>query len=80
MLDMRARKNVSRAVDPVARLVARIGVTPTMVTLSGLALSLAGSILIGFGHLTVGAAILGGGAILDILDGVLARVTGRGVK
>ena len=77
MLDMRARKNVSRAVDPVARLIARIGVTPTMVTLTGFALSVAGSVLIGSGHLVVGAAILWFGALFDILDGVLARVTGR---
>ncbi|HLE39780.1 MAG TPA: CDP-alcohol phosphatidyltransferase family protein [Acidimicrobiia bacterium] len=77
MLDIRARKNVSRAVDPVARLVARIGVSPTMVTLTGLALSVAGSVLIGSGRLTVGASILGVGALFDILDGVLARVTGR---
>jgi CDP-diacylglycerol--glycerol-3-phosphate 3-phosphatidyltransferase len=77
MLDVRARKNVSRVVDPVARLVARIGVTPTMVTLTGFAMCVAGSVLIGTGRLAVGASILGGGALFDILDGVLARVTGK---
>ena len=77
MLDMRARKNVSRAVDPVARFLARIKVTPTMVTLSGFALSLTGSVLIGTGFLAAGAVILGVGALFDILDGVLARVTGQ---
>jgi CDP-diacylglycerol--glycerol-3-phosphate 3-phosphatidyltransferase len=76
MLDQRARKKVSRVVDPVARLIARTGATPTMVTITGLALSLAGSILIGSGRLAPGAAVLGAGALLDILDGVLARVTG----
>ncbi len=77
MLDMRARKNVSRAVDPVARFLARMKVTPTMVTLSGLVLSLTGSVLIGTGFLAAGASILGVGAVLDILDGVLARITGK---
>ena len=77
MLDMRARKNVSRAVDPVARFLARIKVTPTMVTLSGFALSLTGSVLIGTGFLAAGAVILAVGALFDILDGVLARVTGQ---
>lgn len=76
MLDVRARKKVSRLVDPVARLVARTGVTPAMVTLTGFAISVAGAVLIGAGRLTVGASLLGGGALLDILDGVLARVTG----
>ena len=77
MLDVRARKKVSRVVDPVARLVARTGMTPTMVTLLGLALSVTGAVLIGSSRLTIGAAILGVGALLDILDGVLARVTGK---
>jgi CDP-diacylglycerol--glycerol-3-phosphate 3-phosphatidyltransferase len=36
-----------------------------------------GAVLIGMGHLTVGAGLLGLGAILDILDGVLARLTNR---
>jgi CDP-diacylglycerol--glycerol-3-phosphate 3-phosphatidyltransferase len=76
MLDMRARKRVSRFVDPIGRLLARIGLTPAIVTVSGFVLSVAGAILIGGGHLAVGAATLGVGAALDILDGVVARVTG----
>lgn len=76
MLDMRARKKVSRLVDPVARLVARTGATPAMVTLAGLTLSVAGAILIGAGELAIGAVVLSVGAMLDILDGVLARITG----
>lgn len=76
MLDMRARKKVSRFVDPIGRLLARIGLTPAVVTVSGLVLSVAGSVLIGSGRLTIGAAVLGFGAALDILDGVVARVTG----
>jgi CDP-diacylglycerol--glycerol-3-phosphate 3-phosphatidyltransferase len=76
MLDVRARKKVSRVVDPVARLIARTGATPTMVTITGLTLSVAGSVLIASGRLAVGATVLGVGAALDILDGVLARVTG----
>ncbi|MBI5158181.1 MAG: CDP-alcohol phosphatidyltransferase family protein [Acidimicrobiia bacterium] len=76
MLDVRARQKMSRVVDPVARLIARTGATPTMVTITGLTLSIAGSVLIAGGRLAVGAVILGVGAALDILDGVLARVTG----
>lgn len=76
MLDMRARQKMSRVVDPVARLIARTGASPTMVTLTGLTLSVAGSVLIATGRLAVGAAVLSVGAALDVLDGVLARVTG----
>lgn len=77
MLDMKARKRVSRVADPFARFLARLGLTPTMVTLAGFMISVGGAVLIGMGHLAVGAALLGFGAILDILDGVLARLTGR---
>lgn len=77
MLDMRARKNVSRAVDPIARVVARLGLSPTAITLTGMAIGLTGAVLIALGYLAVGCATMGFGALLDILDGVLARLTGR---
>jgi CDP-diacylglycerol--glycerol-3-phosphate 3-phosphatidyltransferase len=46
-----------------------------MITLSGLAISIAGAVLIAAGHLWVGALVLGVGASLDIVDGVVARLT-----
>ncbi len=76
VLDIRARKRVSRAFDPIGRAAARLGLSPTMVTVLGLTISVGGSVLIGFGHLALGAAVLGIGATLDIVDGVLARLTG----
>jgi CDP-diacylglycerol--glycerol-3-phosphate 3-phosphatidyltransferase len=76
VLDIRARKHTSRAVDPIARFIARIGVKPAAVTVTGLVVSIAGSVLIALGYLAVGAIVLGFGSALDIVDGVLARVTG----
>lgn len=76
MLDVRARKRVSRAVDPIARVVAKLGLTPTAITLIGASVAIAGAVLIGMGYLAVGAGVMGAGALLDILDGVLARLTG----
>lgn len=76
MLDLRARKRVTKLADPVARAVARIGLRPTAITLLGFGLSVTGAILIAFGYLAAGAATLGAGALFDILDGVLARLTG----
>jgi CDP-diacylglycerol--glycerol-3-phosphate 3-phosphatidyltransferase len=75
VLDMRARRRVSRAFDPIARGVARFGLTPSVVTLLGLSISLAGSVLIGLGYLAVGSIVVGFGATLDIIDGILARLT-----
>ena len=77
MLDMRARKRVSRVADPFARFLARLGLTPTMVTVMGFGISVGGAVLIGMGYLAIGAGVLGFGAVLDILDGVLARLTGQ---
>jgi len=77
VLDVRARKNVSRAVDPIARVVAKVGLSPTMITLSGATISIAGAVLISQGYLAVGCGVMAFGALLDVLDGVLARLTGR---
>ena len=76
MLDIRARKRVTKLADPVARLVAKLGLGPTAITLVGFGLSVSGAVLIGLGYLAIGATALGLGALLDILDGVLARLTG----
>ena len=75
MLDVRARKRVSKLADPVARAVAKLGLRPTAITLLGFAISATGAVLIALGYLAVGASVLGFGALLDILDGVLARLT-----
>lgn len=77
MLDIRARKRVSKLVDPIARGFARVGFTPSAITLLGLSIAIGGAVLIALGYLAVGAGVMGFGAALDILDGVLARVTDR---
>jgi CDP-diacylglycerol--glycerol-3-phosphate 3-phosphatidyltransferase len=43
----------------------------------GATIGIVGAVLISLGHLAVGAGVMGVGALLDILDGVLARLTGR---
>jgi len=76
VLDIRARKKVSRAFHPIARAVTRLGLGPTAVTMLGVLVSFVGSLLIAFGYLTAGGAVLGLGASLDVVDGVIARLTG----
>lgn len=75
VLDMRARRRVSRAFDPIARGLARLGLTPSAVTVLGLSIAIAGAVLIGLGHLAAGGAVVGLGATLDVMDGILARLT-----
>lgn len=72
---MRARRRVSRAFDPIARGVSRFGLTPSGITLLGLAITVAGGILIALGYLAAGAAVAGFGATLDVMDGIVARLT-----
>jgi CDP-diacylglycerol--glycerol-3-phosphate 3-phosphatidyltransferase len=63
--------------DPVVRLLAALRVSPSMVTLAGVAGSAAAAALIANGALVAGGivAILAGA--LDMFDGALARATGR---
>ena len=72
---MRARRRVSRAFDPIARGLARLGLTPSAVTLLGLTIAIGGAVLLGLGYLAVGCVVVGFGATLDVLDGILARLT-----
>jgi len=76
LIDLKARKRVAPFLEPLARGLGRLGLTPTAVTLIGLALTVAGSALIASGRLAVGAAVAGVGVFLDALDGPLARARG----
>ena len=76
MIDLKGRKKVAPILEPIAGGLARIGVTPTFVTILGLLLTIAGSVLIGTGRLVAGASIAGLGVLLDALDGPLARRLG----
>jgi CDP-diacylglycerol--glycerol-3-phosphate 3-phosphatidyltransferase len=62
---------------PIVSLLARFGVTPTAVTLSGLALHVVCGVVIAAGHPVVGGFLLLFAAVADALDGALARQTGR---
>lgn len=73
---MRVRPHVTRFIEPIGRGLARIGMTPTAMTVLGLVVCLAGSVVIGTGRLTLGAVILFVGTLLDGLDGAVARASG----
>nr|MDQ2934485.1 CDP-alcohol phosphatidyltransferase family protein [Chloroflexota bacterium] len=72
-------KQAGRALlDPVVRLALRLRLTPNMVTVIGLLLTLLAATLIASQALLVGAAILTVGSLLDAVDGALARARGGG--
>jgi CDP-diacylglycerol--glycerol-3-phosphate 3-phosphatidyltransferase len=53
------------------------GVTPNAITLMGLAVTAVSAVLIGFGWLFAGGLVLLFAGLFDILDGAVARATGR---
>jgi CDP-diacylglycerol--glycerol-3-phosphate 3-phosphatidyltransferase len=62
---------------PVAAAVARTGLTPNQVTLLGLLVNVVAAILVGAGLFVAGALTMLAGGALDLVDGALARATGR---
>lgn len=73
-----ARQAVADYVErPVARLLARLGLTPNLVTLIGLALAGCGAYTIAVGNWWAGGLIVLFAGVFDLFDGALARATGR---
>jgi CDP-diacylglycerol--glycerol-3-phosphate 3-phosphatidyltransferase len=74
-----ARPAVGRVIAPVVTRLARAGVTPDAITLTGTLGAVAGAVLlIGTGHLFWGAFTVTLFVLLDMLDGALARARGGG--
>ena len=71
-----ARKNTRFILDPVVNAIARTGVSPNLLTLTGFLINVAAGILIGLGQVVWGGAVMTFLAMpLDALDGALARAT-----
>ncbi|MGY1603789.1 phosphatidylinositol phosphate synthase [Geodermatophilus sp. SYSU D00815] len=79
MLGGNARPAVARVLAPVVTRLARAGVTPDLVTITGTVGSIAGAVvLVATGHLFWGAFAVTLFVLLDMLDGALARARGGG--
>ena len=76
MIEMRVRGRIERFIDPIGRLLAKLGLTPTWLTMLGLLLTVAGAILVANRSYVAGALIALGGSSLDGLDGSVARARG----
>jgi CDP-diacylglycerol--glycerol-3-phosphate 3-phosphatidyltransferase len=63
--------------DPAVNLLARLGVTPNMLTLAGVLGNIGAGVLAGYGEFLAAGAVLLAASSLDLLDGALARSTGR---
>lgn len=79
MFSARARRPIAVVVDPVARALLRIGLTPNMVTVAGTVATMTALVLlIPSGHLIWATALTALFAAMDLIDGTMARMRGGG--
>ena len=72
-----ARAFLSYGVNPIARFLLRMGVSPNAVTVAGTVGVVAGAVVFGArGHLVTGALVVTAFALTDLLDGTMARMRG----
>jgi len=76
LLDLRGRSRLAPILDPIAKGLGKLRFTPTIVTILGLLVTIAGGLLIASGRYVAGASVAGAGSLLDALDGPLARMQG----
>jgi len=77
MLDGRWRASVERGLEPVGRGLGRAGITADTLTLVGLVFAVATAFVIASGHLLLGMFGIVLTGLPDILDGSVARTSGR---
>src|SRR4051794_20058308 len=77
MLDGRLRATVSRGLTPIGQGFERVGIGPDVLTLLGLVCSVGTALLIGSGHLLWATLALSLSGLVDLLDGLVARSSGR---
>jgi CDP-diacylglycerol--glycerol-3-phosphate 3-phosphatidyltransferase len=68
---------VRGVLGPAARGLGWLGITPNHLTLFGMLLSGGAGLLLGGGHFRTGGVVLILGSLCDMLDGAVARETGR---
>jgi CDP-diacylglycerol--glycerol-3-phosphate 3-phosphatidyltransferase len=71
------RPTIGKVVDPVARGLLRVGVTPDAVTVAGTVGILVASVLAALDHLLIAVILATISALTDILDGAMARARGH---
>jgi CDP-diacylglycerol--glycerol-3-phosphate 3-phosphatidyltransferase len=64
-------------IEPVAVLLVRAGVSPNTITTIGTLCTLVAAGFFAAGHISIGGWVLGLTALFDVLDGTVARRTGR---
>jgi CDP-diacylglycerol--glycerol-3-phosphate 3-phosphatidyltransferase len=66
-----------RALAPVARVLAGLGITPNHITVAGLLLMAAAGVFLAYGRFLAAAFTMLAGGLCDMLDGAVARSSGH---
>lgn len=66
--------------DPIVDVLHRLGVTPNMLTIAGVAGNAGAGVLAGYGHFWIAGVVVLAFSALDFLDGALARKTGQATE
>jgi CDP-diacylglycerol---glycerol-3-phosphate 3-phosphatidyltransferase len=77
LFDGRFRGGVDRAVKPVGGALTKTGLSPDHLTALGMLLAVPAAVVIGSGHTLIGFFLLMFAAVPDLLDGALAKASGR---
>jgi CDP-diacylglycerol--glycerol-3-phosphate 3-phosphatidyltransferase len=78
VLNIHARDAISRALVPLGTSLAKAGLTPDVITVVGTAGTVAGSVtLLANGYLFAGTLVVTFFVLLDMVDGAVARASGR---
>ena len=75
-----ARRNFKGVLQPIAAGLVRLGLTPTAVTLIGLAGNVVAAVFLSQGYMPVGGLIILLMAPMDAIDGTMARLIGQTSK
>jgi CDP-diacylglycerol--glycerol-3-phosphate 3-phosphatidyltransferase len=77
LFDGRFRASVDKGVSPIGTALKRTGLSPDHLTLIGLVLALPAAVAIANGRLILGLVLVIASAVPDLLDGALAKASGR---
>src|ERR1017187_9997908 len=69
-----------RLIEPAVEYLVRHRVNPNVITTIGTACTIAAAVIYAFGHISIAGWVLGLTALFDVLDGTVARRTGRETK
>jgi len=72
-----ARQRFGGVLEPVARVIGRMGISPNVVTLTGSLLNLGVAWVLAQGYLRVGGVLVPLVSLFDALDGTVARLMGK---